>query len=378
MDSSSLPAIYPPAAARDTSSPISDCIVVRDCDSSSVFTVDTAITSIVPTSDGSKENSRAGSVPLPMDTTEEVISSEEIHLVVKLETLTVPRSSHYAQSGDINGPDLEAATSLWTRVLRQRPPRLPSVVKPPALGRKARPPTRDSHTRQPSPQLSDVIQIRGPSARTKDQNEGYHRRRSLRLSLIANNLSKHLNATLTPRRNCGKRTHEAMNAGSKSTDAKLCSQSWGNDLQSLNIFKGKDYSSEEGGDSSEEDVREEEEEVEEHLPKRKKIWAIQGLFVGQEENFDPRRRTKRGRLSGAGALPQKSKTLLPLPMSQGQAIMDNRRDFKLPFNIFSPTPYRVHPPGWKVLSRSMLISDTPSRRQIKRNHRFMSNFTDNL
>lgn len=374
MDSPSLPAIYRPAAARDTSSPISDCIVVRDCDSSSVFTVDTAITSIVPTSDGSKENSRAGSVPPPIDTTEEVISSEEIHLVVKLETLTVPGSSHYAQSGDINGPDLDAVTPLRTRVLRQRPPRLSSVVKSPTLGRRARQPTRENIAKQPSPQLSDVIQIRGPLAHAKDQNEGYRRRRSLRLSLIANNLSKLLDATSTPKKDCGERTHEVMNTGSKSNDAKLCSQSWGNDQQSTNMFKGKDYSSEEEGDSSEESEREEEVEAEQHLPKRQKIWATHGLFVGQEENFDPRRRTKRGRLSGAGALPQKSTTLLPLPMSQGQAIMENRRDFKLPFNIFSPTPYRVHPPGWKVLSRSMLISDTPSQRQIKQNHSFRCSF----
>lgn len=371
MDSPSLPSIYPPAVARDTSSPISDCIVVRDCDSSSVFTVDTAITSIVPTSDASKENSRAGSVPIPIDTPQEVISSEEIHLVVKLETLTAPGSSIHSQTRDINGPELEVAAPLQTRVLRQRPPRPPLVVKSPASGRKARLSSPGNIAKQPSPQLSDVIQIRGPSAVAKTQNEGYHRRRSLRLSLIADNLSKHLGAPSTPKRGNGKRTHEVMNAGSKSADVKLGSNGWGNDQNSKKKLKGQDYSSEGEDGSSEEEESEEDGEVEQLLPKRKKIWAIQGLFVGEEENFDPRRRTKRGRLSGAGALPEKSKTILPLPMSQGQVIMDNRRDFKLPFNIFSPTPFKVHPPGWKVLSRSMLIPYTAFKTQIKRNHAFM-------
>ena len=370
MDSPSLPPIYPPAATRDTSSPISDCIVVRDCDSSSVFTVDTTITSIVPTSDVSKENSRAGSVPTPMDTTEEVISSEEIHLVVKLETLTAPGSSIYSQARYINEPDLEDSTPVQTRVLRQRPPRLPPV-KSPMPGRKARLSTPESIAKQPSPQLSDVIQIRGPAV-AKNQNEGCHRRRSLRLSLIANNLSKHLDTTSTPKRGSGKRTHEIMNAGSKSADAKSGSKEWGNDRNSAKRLKGQGYSSEGESESSEEEGSEgEDEEGAQQLPKRNKIWAIQGLFVGQEENFDPRRRTKRGRLSGAGALPERSKTILPLPMFQGQSIMDNRRDFKLPFNIFSPTPYKVHPPGWKVLSRSMLIPFIPLRAHIKQNHNFM-------
>ena len=373
----------PQPAARDSDSPISDCIVVRDCDSSSVITLDTAITSIAPTSDASKGNSRAGSIPTQMDITEDTTSSSpseaqlvpEVQLGVKLKIEQVPIKPSALEALETEKPRVQAETYLvaetevevkdepellvtstptQTRILRQRPPRLPPVVKSPRSTKKACQPAQEGNTvrKQLSPQLSEVIQIRDLAEMKEIKPEEGNRRRSSRLSLLSSNISKLVD---TPKRDVGKRSHEVMAAGSKSADAKLGSRSWGKWQSCSKKVKAKE-SSEGEEDSSEEASSEEEEEEEEEdgdKQKKQKVWATQGLFVGQEDDFDNRRRTKRGRLSGAGALPKKRKPILPLPMPQGLELMDNRRDFKLPFNVFSPTPYRVHPPGWKSLSRSM-------------------------
>ncbi|KAF8425636.1 hypothetical protein EV426DRAFT_663462 [Tirmania nivea] len=403
------PISSPPPAARDSDSPISDCIVVRDCDSSSVVTMDTAITSIAPTSDASKGNSRAGSIPTQMDTTEDAILSSpaeaqlvpEAQLEVKLK---IEQTSNKAETLEAEEPQVQpktypvaeteievkdepelAVTSAITptRCLRQRPPRMPPVVKSPKSARKPRQPAEEENTikKLPSPQLSDVIQIRDPAEMKKIRPEEGNRRRSSRLSLLSSNISKVVDVMQTPKRNVGKRSHEMMSAGSKSADTKLASRSWGKWQGNSKKVKAKGESSDDEEDSSEEEASSEEEEEEEEeaqkkkeeeeeeeeeegedekkpqMQKKQKVWAMQGLFVGQEDKFDSRRRTKRGRLSGAGALPKKPKPILPLPMHQGLALMDNRRDFKLPFNVFSPTPYKVHPPGWKSLSRNILVGD---------------------
>ena len=381
----------PLPAARDSDSPISDCIVVRDCDSSSIITMDTAITSIAPTSDASKENSRAGSTPMQIDIPEDAISSSpaetqlapEAQLEVKLKIEQIPIEQSALQALEAEEPPVQpetypvaeteievkdepelATTSslIQTRALRQRPPRPPLVVKSPKSAKKLRQPAQEGNTavKQPSPQISDVIQIRDPAEIKKIKPEEGNRRRSSRLSLLSPYTSKVVDIAQTPKRDVGKRSHEVMAAGSKSADAKLGSRSWGGWQNSLKKVRVKEESSEGEEDSSEEETSEEGEEEDEdekkpQAQKKPKVWETQGLFVGQEGEFDYRRRTKRGRLSGAGALPKKSKPILPLPMYQGLALMDNRRDFKLPFNVFSPTPFKVHPPGWKSLSRSMYI-----------------------
>lgn len=383
----------PLPAARDSDSPISDCIVVRDCDSSSVITMDTAITSIAPTSDASKGNSRAGSIPPQLDITEDTSPSppaeaqlvpeaqHEVKLKIEQTPLLKPNALEELEAEEprvqaeiylVAETEIEVkdeaelavtSTSIQTRVLRQRPPRLPPVVKSPRSAKKPRQPAQEGNTvkKQPSPQLSDVIQIRDPAEMKKIKPEEGNRRRSSRLSLLSSNISKVVDITQTPKRNVGKRSHEVMAAGSKSADAKLGSRSWDRWQSSTKKVKVKEESSEEEEDSSEETSSEEGEEGEEEdgdkKQKKQKVWATQGLFVGQEDEFDSRPRTKRGRLSGAGVLPKKPKPVLPLPMNEGLALMNNRRDFKLPFNVFSPTPYKVHPPGWKSLSRNILVGD---------------------
>ncbi|KAL8930529.1 MAG: hypothetical protein Q9208_000713 [Pyrenodesmia sp. 3 TL-2023] len=81
-----------------------------------------------------------------------------------------------------------------------------------------------------------------------------------------------------------------------------------------------------------------------------KKWLSQGLYVGQDPDFDPRFTTAKNKLKKANAQSDASKrrSLLPLPMFAGRRILETGRDFKLPFNVFSPLPAgQPKPDEWK-------------------------------
>jgi len=92
-------------------------------------------------------------------------------------------------------------------------------------------------------------------------------------------------------------------------------------------------------------------------PKRKTVtWLRQGLYVGQDRDFDPRlsesqnrvkRRTKKSR----------ENEVLPLPMFACDRLLSEDpkhvyRDFKLPFDTYSPLSKKVKVDGWVKLHRS--------------------------
>ena len=76
-------------------------------------------------------------------------------------------------------------------------------------------------------------------------------------------------------------------------------------------------------------------------PAKTKRWLKQGLYVGQDRNFNPK-------LTEAKNKPKKKPpgtqfrapkpSILPLPMFAGQRSLELGRTFRLPFDIFSPLP----------------------------------------
>lgn len=88
---------------------------------------------------------------------------------------------------------------------------------------------------------------------------------------------------------------------------------------------------------------------------RIKRWLGQGLYVGQDRNFDPRLTETKNRLkqsTGKCSNSQQS-TLLPLPMFAGERTLDLGRNFKLPFDVFSPLPPgQPRPEEWKKTHKS--------------------------
>ncbi|KAL8906392.1 MAG: hypothetical protein Q9207_002053 [Kuettlingeria erythrocarpa] len=94
------------------------------------------------------------------------------------------------------------------------------------------------------------------------------------------------------------------------------------------------------------------------LPVKK--WLSQGLYVGQDADFDPRFTTVKNKLKKANTPSDASKrrSMLPLPMFAGQRILETGRDFKLPFDVFSPLPAgQPKPDEWKKTHKNVFIGD---------------------
>ncbi len=80
-----------------------------------------------------------------------------------------------------------------------------------------------------------------------------------------------------------------------------------------------------------------------------KLWLTQGLYAGQE--FDPRVE-KLSKSAGRRPSAQK-RSILPLPMFAGARMLELGRDFRLPFDVFSPLPpAQPKPDEWKKTHKS--------------------------
>lgn len=96
------------------------------------------------------------------------------------------------------------------------------------------------------------------------------------------------------------------------------------------------------------------------VPPAKKLvkkWLTNGLYIGQERDFDARlteSQNKRKRLSKSGRPSPKRRSLLPLPMFRGETLLENGRPFRLPFDVYSPAPsvYGQPKPSWNKTSSS--------------------------
>lgn len=93
------------------------------------------------------------------------------------------------------------------------------------------------------------------------------------------------------------------------------------------------------------------------VPKPKsKRWLSQGLYIGQDRDFDPRFTEAKNKLKKASKSSEvtKQNAVLPLPMFAGQRLLDLGRVFKLPFGVFSPLPPgQPKPEEWKRTQKSM-------------------------
>ncbi|KAF3917272.1 hypothetical protein AA313_de0204346 [Arthrobotrys entomopaga] len=98
--------------------------------------------------------------------------------------------------------------------------------------------------------------------------------------------------------------------------------------------------------------------------KRKK-WATHGLYTGQDVHMVGKSTLK----AKKGPEPPK-KNALPLPMYKGVGIMDEERDFVLPYGIFNLDPWVYpKPPGWKSLKRNIFVGDAVDLYKQQKNSR---------
>jgi hypothetical protein len=86
-----------------------------------------------------------------------------------------------------------------------------------------------------------------------------------------------------------------------------------------------------------------------------KRWLTQGLYVGQERDFNPKlTETKNNvkRVSKGSRFTEKHPAF-PMPMFAGQRLIEMGRDFKLPYHVFSPLPPgQPKPEEWKKTHKS--------------------------
>ena len=92
------------------------------------------------------------------------------------------------------------------------------------------------------------------------------------------------------------------------------------------------------------------------VKKRSKHWVTQGLYVGQSPGFDARLTETKNKIKKASVTSKSTKkpSAIPLPMFAGERMLVHGRDFKLPFDVFSPLPPgQPKPDEWKKTHKSM-------------------------
>ena len=93
--------------------------------------------------------------------------------------------------------------------------------------------------------------------------------------------------------------------------------------------------------------------------RKTKIWLDRGLYVGQDPGFNPRLTERRNRLNAAARKSDQARprSILPLPMFAGARLLERGRDFKLPFDVYSPVPPgQPKPEEWRKKSKSECFS----------------------
>ncbi|KAF6222943.1 hypothetical protein HO133_000994 [Letharia lupina] len=91
-----------------------------------------------------------------------------------------------------------------------------------------------------------------------------------------------------------------------------------------------------------------------------KPWVAQGLYVGQHRSDDARlTETKNKEKKTLNNQPEADeRAIMPMPMWLGDKIIETGRDFKLPFNVFSPLPPgQPKPDEWKKTQKNVFIGD---------------------
>ena len=191
---------------------------------------------------------------------------------------------------------------------------------------------------------------------TKDE-KGAKTRRSTRLD-ISGRASSMLGKTTTV---LSKRGHETIEAGmegnltEKGDNEQPCSSPSKFETKSFERppRKRARFSEAEVGDQQ---FAEAENGRHKITKKQTKPWVVQGLYVGQHRSDDARLTETRNkeRKTFNNRPEADERAIMPMPMWIGDKIIEMGRDFKLPFDVFSPLPPgQPKPDEWKKTQKSM-------------------------
>ncbi|KAJ5668050.1 uncharacterized protein N7477_006620 [Penicillium maclennaniae] len=97
--------------------------------------------------------------------------------------------------------------------------------------------------------------------------------------------------------------------------------------------------------------------VKQYKPKR---WLPHGLYTGQEPTDAPPKQRRSKTSAKASGIPQQRK-LMPMPMFAGARMIQNGRNYQVPFDIFSPLPPgQPKPDEWRKTNKNVFIGDASS------------------
>jgi hypothetical protein len=85
----------------------------------------------------------------------------------------------------------------------------------------------------------------------------------------------------------------------------------------------------------------------------KKHWLSSGLYAGSRTSADNSKILGKGRKSDLGPGASRTKFKFTLPIFHGKMLMDQQRDFKLPWNLYATSGQKCKPPNWSRIRRSM-------------------------
>ncbi|WEW57536.1 protein lysine methyltransferase [Emydomyces testavorans] len=96
------------------------------------------------------------------------------------------------------------------------------------------------------------------------------------------------------------------------------------------------------------------------IRQQRKSWLKHGLYAGQEYVESSAPKTKKKEKNAKRAERQHG-TVFPLPMYAGARLLENGRDYKLPFDIFSPLPHgQPKPDEWRKRNKNTFVGDAAS------------------
>lgn len=211
----------------------------------------------------------------------------------------------------------------------------------------------------------NIVAMPGDNLRlsTKDE-DGANRRRSARLDML-DRASSTIEKTTTV---LGKRGRETVEAGMEKIQA-LKGNNKTPSLRPMELetpsFEGPSrkrsrFSRVELSNEKSAEPRELGEGVQKVTKNPTKPWVTQGLYVGQHRSDDARlTETKNKEKKGPNnRLEAGERAIMPMPMWLGDKTIEMGRDFKLPFDVFSPLPPgQPKPDEWKKTQKSLSTQD---------------------
>ncbi|KAI9654401.1 MAG: hypothetical protein M1829_000932 [Trizodia sp. TS-e1964] len=96
------------------------------------------------------------------------------------------------------------------------------------------------------------------------------------------------------------------------------------------------------------------------LRAKDKKFLSQGLYVGQDRDFDPRLTESKNKEKSASKKLDTNKqkqSFMPLPMFAGERLLEEGREFSLPFDVFCPFPRQPKPADWKKTQKNVFFGD---------------------